>query len=134
MTEEINNTTQDDEELSFAELFEMEENNTVVNVGDVTVGTVIGTVDDFVLVDVGDKAESYIAKSEFQLDDGIEFNVGDTFEVFYWPQKLESKRGGKIWKYKKKKDALIKYIPKSGKLIFKLWKQMPTNRIVYVID
>ena len=89
MTEEINNTTQDDEELSFAELFEMEENNTVVNVGDVTVGTVIGTVDDFVLVDVGDKAESYIAKSEFQLEEGVEFNIGDTFDVFVERRKDE---------------------------------------------
>ena len=89
MTEEINNATQDDEELSFAELFEMEENNTVVNVGDVAVGTVIGTVDDYVLVDVGDKAESYIAKSEFQLEDGTDFNIGDTFDVFVERRKDE---------------------------------------------
>jgi len=90
MTEELNQTTQDnDEEMSFAELFEMEENNTVVNVGDVTIGTIIGTVDDYVLVDVGDKAESYIAKSEFQLDDDIQFNVGDTFEVFVERRKDE---------------------------------------------
>ncbi|MBL4901265.1 MAG: 30S ribosomal protein S1 [Desulfocapsa sp.] len=90
MTEELNQETPDDnEEMSFAELFEMEENNTVVNVGDVTIGTIIGTVDDYVLVDVGDKAESYIAKSEFQLDEGIEFNVGDTFEVFVGRRKDE---------------------------------------------
>lgn len=90
MTEELNQTPQDsDEELSFAELFEMEENNTVVNVGDVAVGTIIGTVDDFVLVDVGDKAESYIAKSEFQLEDGAEFNIGDTFDVFVERRKDE---------------------------------------------
>lgn len=91
MTEELNQTPQDnsDEEMSFAELFEMEENNTVVNVGDVAIGTIIGTVDDYVLVDVGDKAESYIAKSEFQLDEGIEFNVGDTFEVFVERRKDE---------------------------------------------
>jgi small subunit ribosomal protein S1 len=90
MTEELKQTTPDnDEEMSFAELFEMEENNTVVNVGDVAIGTIIGTVDDYVLVDVGDKAESYIAKSEFQLDEGIEFNVGDTFEVFVERRKDE---------------------------------------------
>ena len=91
MTEELNQTPQDnsDEEMSFAELFEMEENNTVVNVGDVAIGTIIGTADDYVLVDVGDKAESYIAKSEFQLDEGIEFNVGDTFEVFVERRKDE---------------------------------------------
>jgi small subunit ribosomal protein S1 len=90
MTEELKQTTpENDEEMSFAELFEMEENNTVVNVGDVAIGTIIGTVDDYVLVDVGDKAESYIAKSEFQLDEGIEFNVGDTFEVFVERRKDE---------------------------------------------
>ncbi len=91
MTEELKQTTQDnsDEELSFAELFEMEENNTVVNVGDVAIGTIIGTVDDYVLMDVGDKAESYIAKSEFQLETGTEFNVGDTFEVFVERRKDE---------------------------------------------
>jgi small subunit ribosomal protein S1 len=90
MTEELNQTPQDsDEELSFAELFEMEENNTVVNVGDVAVGTIIGTVDDFVLVDVGDKAESYIAKSEFQLADDAEFKIGDTFDVFVERRKDE---------------------------------------------
>jgi len=90
MTEELNQESQDnEEEMSFAELFEMEENNTVINVGDVAIGTIIGTVDDYVLVDVGDKAESYIAKSEFQLDEGIEFNVGDTFEVFVERRKDE---------------------------------------------
>ncbi|MEN8199921.1 MAG: 30S ribosomal protein S1 [Thermodesulfobacteriota bacterium] len=91
MTEELKQTTQDnsDEELSFAELFEMEENNTVVNVGDVAIGTIIGTVDDYVLMDVGDKAESYIAKSEFQLEADTEFNIGDTFEVFVERRKDE---------------------------------------------
>ena len=75
--------------MGFAELFEMEENSNVVNVGDVTIGTVIGTIDDYVLVDVGDKAESYIAKSEFRLDEGAELNVGDTFEVFVERRKDE---------------------------------------------
>jgi small subunit ribosomal protein S1 len=90
MTDELNQASaENDEEMSFAELFEMEENNTVVTVGDVAIGTIIGTVDDYVLVDVGDKAESYIAKSEFQLDEGIEFNVGDTFEVFVERRKDE---------------------------------------------
>lgn len=91
MTEELKQTTQDDssEEMSFAELFEMEENNKVVKVGDVTIGTIIGTVDDYVLVDVGDKAESYIAKSQFQLEEGTELNIGDTFEVFVERRKDE---------------------------------------------
>nr|WP_228130188.1 30S ribosomal protein S1 [Desulfotalea psychrophila] len=77
------------QELSFAELFEMEENNKVVEVGDVAIGTIIGSVDDHFLVDVGDKAESYIAKSEFRLEDDTEVVVGDTFEVFVERRKEE---------------------------------------------
>jgi small subunit ribosomal protein S1 len=90
MTEQLNQSTQDSsQEMSFAELFEMEENNKVVAVGDVTMGTIIGTVDDYLLVDVGDKAESYIAKSEFRLEDGEEIKIGDTFEVFVERRKEE---------------------------------------------
>ncbi|MGW8195659.1 MAG: 30S ribosomal protein S1, partial [Desulforhopalus sp.] len=90
MTEQLNQSTQESsEELSFAELFEMEENNKVVAVGDVAMGTIIGSVDDFFLVDVGDKAESYIAKSEFRLEDGEEMNVGDVCEVFVERRKEE---------------------------------------------
>ncbi|TKB08361.1 30S ribosomal protein S1 [Desulforhopalus sp. IMCC35007] len=90
MTEQLNQSTQDSmEEMSFAELFEMEENNKVVAVGDVAMGTIIGTVDDYLLVDVGDKAESYIAKSEFRLEDGEEINIGDVFEVFVERRKEE---------------------------------------------
>lgn len=90
MTAELKKTTQDSgEELSFAELFEMEENSTVVAVGDVAMGTIIGAEDDYYLVDVGDKAESYIAKSEFRLDDDQEIKVGDTFEVFVERRKEE---------------------------------------------
>jgi small subunit ribosomal protein S1 len=90
MTEQLNQSTQESsEELSFAELFEMEENNKVVAVGDVAMGTIIGTVDDFLLVDVGDKAESYIAKSEFRLEDGEDISIGDVFEVFVERRKEE---------------------------------------------
>ncbi|MDD3813771.1 MAG: 30S ribosomal protein S1 [Desulfocapsaceae bacterium] len=89
MTEALTQTTINDEELSFAELFEMEENSSVVNVGDVTMGTIIGVVDGYVLIDVGDKAESYVAKSEFQLEEGKEFQIGDTFEVFIERRKDE---------------------------------------------
>jgi len=89
MTEALNQTTSNDEELSFAELFEMEENSSVVNVGDVTTGTIIGVVDGYVLVDVGDKAESYISKAEFQLEKGKEIQIGDTFDVFIERRKEE---------------------------------------------
>ncbi len=90
MTEELKQSTQNSgEELSFAELFEMEENNKVVAVGDVAIGTIIGTEDDYFLVDVGDKAESYIAKSEFRLEEDAEVKIGDTFEVFVERRKDE---------------------------------------------
>ena len=71
------------EEMSFADLFEMEENSSVSKVGDVIKGTVVGIVDNHVLVDIGDKAESYIPLSEFRTDgEEEEVNVGDSFEVF----------------------------------------------------
>ncbi len=90
MTEQLKQSTQDSgEELSFAELFEMEENNKVVAVGDVSRGTIIGSVDDYFLVDVGDKAESYIAKSEFRLDSGEDIKIGDIFDVFIERRKEE---------------------------------------------
>ncbi|MDP3479107.1 MAG: 30S ribosomal protein S1 [Desulfoprunum sp.] len=88
---ELKQSTQDNgsEELSFAELFEMEENNKVVAVGDVTMGTIIGSVDGYFLIDVGDKAESYISKAEFRLDGDADINIGDTFEVFVERRKEE---------------------------------------------
>lgn len=90
MTEQPNQFPGDgDDEMSFAELFEMEENNKVVAVGDVAMGTIIGSVDDYLLVDVGDKAESYIAKSEFRLEEGEEINIGDVYEVFVERRKEE---------------------------------------------
>ncbi|PID41177.1 MAG: 30S ribosomal protein S1 [Proteobacteria bacterium] len=91
MTEEFNQQNQEtnDEEMSFADLFEMEENNRVVEVGNVANGTIIGVEDDFFLVDVGDKAESYIPKSEFRLDGIEDIHVGDTVEVFVERRKDE---------------------------------------------
>jgi len=88
---DLNQSTLDSgsEELSFAELFEMEENNKVIAVGDVALGTIIGSVDDYYLVDVGDKAESYISKAEFRLDGETEIKIGDSFEVFVERRKEE---------------------------------------------
>jgi len=78
------------EEMSFAALFEMEENSSVSKVGDVIQGTVVGIVEDHVLVDIGDKAESYIPLSEFRMEGGEpEINIGDTFEVFVEKRKEE---------------------------------------------
>ena len=78
------------EGMGFADLFEKEENCTVSKVGDVLTGTVVGIVEDQVLIDIGDKAESYIPASEFRNEDGeIEFKIGDTFEVFVEKRKEE---------------------------------------------
>jgi len=80
----------ENEEMSFADLFEMDENSSVSKVGDVISGTVVGIVDDHVLVDIGDKAESYIPLSEFRSDgEDEEVNVGDSFEVFVEKRKEE---------------------------------------------
>jgi small subunit ribosomal protein S1 len=78
------------EEMSFADLFEMEENSSVSKVGDVIMGTIVGVVDDHVLVDIGDKAESYIPLAEFRTEDEEQdIKVGDTFEVFVEKRKEE---------------------------------------------
>ncbi|GAB4338976.1 MAG: 30S ribosomal protein S1 [Desulfobulbaceae bacterium] len=78
------------EEMSFAELFEQEDHNTVINVGEVAIGTVVGIDNDNVLIDVGDKAESYIPLSEFRHEDPErEIQVGDQFEVFIERRKEE---------------------------------------------
>jgi small subunit ribosomal protein S1 len=78
------------EEMSFADLFEMEENSSVSKVGDVIQGTVVGIVEDHVLVDIGDKAESYIPLSEFRTEgQEPEINIGDSFEVFVEKRKEE---------------------------------------------
>ena len=80
----------DSEEMSFADLFEMEENSSVSKVGDVIKGTVVGIVDDHVLVDIGDKAESYIPLSEFRTEgEEQEIKIGDAFEVFVEKRKEE---------------------------------------------
>jgi len=78
------------EEMSFAELFEQDENNTVITVGEVALGTVVGLSSDAVLIDVGDKAESYIPLSEFRAEDPNRvINIGDQFDVFIEKRKDE---------------------------------------------
>ena len=83
-------TMEDSGEMSFADLFEMDENSTVSKVGDVINGTIVGIVDNHVLIDIGDKAESYIPLTEFRTD-GVDddVNVGDTYEVFVEKRKEE---------------------------------------------
>ena len=78
------------EDISFAELFEQDDNNTVINVGEVALGTVVGLAGDAVLIDVGDKAESYIPLAEFRHEDpDREITIGDQFEVFIEKRKEE---------------------------------------------
>lgn len=78
------------EDISFAELFEQEDHNTVINVGEVATGTVVGIDNDNILMDVGDKAESYISLAEFRHEDpDREIKIGDKFEVFIERRKDE---------------------------------------------
>ena len=78
------------EDISFADLFEQEDHNTVINVGEVAIGTVVGIDNDNALIDVGDKAESYISLSEFRHEDPDRIvEVGDEFEVFIERRKDE---------------------------------------------
>jgi small subunit ribosomal protein S1 len=78
------------EEMSFADLFEMDENSAVSKVGDVVMGMIVSIVDNHAMVDIGDKAESYIPLSEFLTDgEKDEVNVGDSYEVFVEKRKEE---------------------------------------------
>ena len=99
------------EEMSFAELFEQEDNNTVITVGEVALGTVVGLSSDAVLIDVGDKAESYVALSEFRHEDpDREIKIGDQFEVFIEKRKEE---GGLL-------------LSREKAIAIKVWEQIAT--------
>jgi small subunit ribosomal protein S1 len=99
------------EEMSFAELFEQEDNNTVINVGEVALGTVVGLSSDAALIDVGDKAESYIPLSEFRHEDpDREIKIGDQFEVFI----------------EKRKDEGGLLLSREKAIAIKVWEQIAT--------
>jgi len=99
------------EEMSFAELFEQEDNNTVINVGEVALGTVVGLSSDAVLIDVGDKAESYIPLAEFRAEDpNREIKIGDQFEVFI----------------EKRKDEGGLLLSREKAIAIKVWEQIAT--------
>lgn len=48
----------------------------------------------------------------------------------------KTKKNGEVnkWFYKKKKDAIITYIPKKNLLKYKLWKDMPDNVVIYLAE
>jgi len=52
------------------------------------------------------------------------------------PRKLEplKKKNGEVkkWQYIEKKAAIIKYIPKNDKLIYKVWQNLPANVIFFI--
>lgn len=99
------------EDISFAELFEQEENNTVINVGEVAIGRVVDMAGDAVLIDVGDKAESYIQLAEFRHEDPErEIKIGDEFEVFIEKRKEE---GGLL-------------LSREKAIAIKVWEQIAT--------
>ncbi len=78
---------------SFADLFE--QSIRVADVGEVVNGEVIAVSKDYVLVDIGDKAEGEIDISEFRNEEGqVDVNIGDTFEVFV--EKREPEGGLKL--------------------------------------
>jgi len=67
---------------SFAQLFEESLNDTVMNAGDVVIGTVADISDGYVIVSAGLKSEGVIPLSQFtNLSGEVEVNVGDEVEV-----------------------------------------------------
>ena len=97
--------------MSFAELFEQEDNNTVITVGEVALGTVVGLSSDAALIDVGDKAESYIPLAEFRHEDPDRVvKIGDQFEVFI----------------EKRKDEGGLLLSREKAIAIKVWEQIAT--------
>jgi small subunit ribosomal protein S1 len=79
-----------DDDISFAELFEGAGSLEVAKVGDVAQGTVIGLVDNFAIIDIGDKSEARVDLKEFKNEgEQVEVNVGSVFDVFVEKRELE---------------------------------------------
>lgn len=86
-------TSVNEVEMSFAQMFE--ESLKVAEVGEVVPGTVIAMANDFIVVDIGDKSESEIHRSEFRNESGeIDIKVGDVVDVFV--EKREAEGGLKL--------------------------------------
>lgn len=89
----INNITETNNQapstsMSFAEMFE--DNMKVANIGDVILGRIIAVAKDFVVMDIGDKAESNIPISEFRTEGkDVDLKIGDTFDVFVEKREAE---------------------------------------------
>ena len=68
---------------SFEELFEQFQANQDFKMGDIVDGRVVSITKDYVVVDIGYKAEGQIPVEEFKNDEGVlTITVGDTVEVF----------------------------------------------------
>ncbi len=73
------------------------------------------------------------------LEDGCLIGLKDAsnYETVDGPHELEplKKKTGEIkkWVYAVKKDVTIKYTPKSDQLIYKVWKDLPTEIIFFVV-
>ncbi len=68
---------------SFAALFEQFQATQDFKVGEIVEGRVLSVTKDYVVVDIGYKAEGQIAISEFKNAEGeVDCNVGDTVEVY----------------------------------------------------
>ena len=76
-------TAHNEEENSFAQLYEESLKTTDFKEGDVVKGKVIAIEDDKVLVDINYKSEGFIPKSEFRLLEGRdEIKVGQELDVY----------------------------------------------------
>ncbi len=60
--------------------------------------------------------------------------LADTNDFRYLAPKKKKNGEVKKWFYKKKKDAIITYIPKKKLLKFKIWKEYPSNTVAYIDD
>ena len=59
---------------------------------------------------------------------------GENGELINGPHELVPNKKMKVWKYKKKKEALIIYKAKKNMLIYKVWRNVPLTNIVFLVQ
>ena len=59
---------------------------------------------------------------------------GETGELIDGPHELVPNKKMEVWKYKKKKEALIIYKAKKNMLVYKVWVSVPLTNIVFLVQ
>ncbi len=59
---------------------------------------------------------------------------GETGELIDGPRELVPNKKNKVWKFKEKKKAVIKYKAKKDILVYKVWTAIPPTNIIFLVQ